>query len=586
MSEIIERPGGIAVRRRADIIEALTREFANAYLVNLETGGYDLFRMDKLFRNRFRNVLRSSYTETVEAFAEAAVYSHDREEFLHQTDLTFVREVLSRQEEFSFTFRIVREEGLQYYRGKYVRIGGKYTPLREAIIGFADIQEEREEEISRQELLENALERARKADNAKSAFLSNMSHDIRTPMTSILGLCAVANEHAEDPKRVRECLAQIRISGDHLLRLIGDILDMTRIESGRLDMDEEWNSTEKLLSDASDMIRPLADGKRIQYSVKIAENVPSIFFCDKVRMMQLLMNLLSNAVKYTPEGGSVILEAETGKPYLAGAGVVLEPAGPVPPETGLILKIRDNGIGISEDFLPRLFVPFERENNSTMSGVLGTGLGLPICRGIIESMKGTISVCSEPGKGSTFMVWLPLPEDSTGENSIPGQNKGTLPGEKAPSQVSLFGMGRKRELRALQSAQGTNPNASGVSSVRLLLVEDNALNREILAELLEEEGYLVETAQNGKEALDRIMAEGSPVVDAVLMDLQMPVMDGYEATRRIRALPDRKLSGIPIIALTADAFEEDRKRCREAEMDAYISKPVEMESIRYVLEHV
>ena len=565
--------------RNSDLIEALTREYTTAFSVDVIRDTYEIFRMDTAFRKGFMEVLLPSYSASIHKFAVDHVHPNDREEFLANVDLDYVKSVLADHPDYSFTFRIMDEEqGPVYYRGIFVRIGTEKDPLREIIAAFANIHKERKEEIQRQRLLEEALLRARKADNAKSAFLSNMSHDIRTPMTSIIGLTAIARENADNPDRVRECMDQIRTSGQHLLQLIGNVLDMTRIESGHLDMDESWNDIHQIMKDSVDMVRIAAGEKNIAIDLDISRKFPKMIYCDKLRMTQLLVNLVSNAVKYTNRGGHVGVHGDVGTKPVSGNATCTDKCSDYSGEKGILIRVEDDGIGMDERFMEKLFTPFEREHNSTMSKVSGTGLGLSICKGIVERMDGVICVWSKPGKGSTFVVWLPMAGIGADDSEPAKENAQAIEEYVSePEQVSIFAAaGRRRRTEGLQKKGGM---------LHLLLVEDNTLNREIIAEILEDEGYVVDTAEDGLEAVNRIAGVGGDSYDAVLMDLQMPVMDGYEATRTIRAMEGAR-GAVPIIAMTADAFEEDRKRCREAEMDAYISKPVEMDALRYVIEHM
>ena len=371
-----------------------------------------------------------------------------------------------------------------------------------------------------------ALEQAREASTAKSEFLSRMSHDIRTPMNAIINLTQLAQQE-QDPNAVRRYVDKVEVSGRFLLGLINDILDMSKIESGELTLHEEPLTRDEFLRTIETVIVPLMDARQLHFHSETVAGRYTVLV-DKLRLHQIVFNLLSNAAKFTPEGGDVWLEVRN----LSGE-----------PEKGKLsfrITVRDNGVGMSEEFLPHLFEPFVQEHSQLSDKAAGTGLGLPIVKSLVEAMGGTISVKSRPGEGTEFTVTLCVPV-------VPAQSAPAPQVEEAPDLTGL----------------------------RVLLVEDNEINTYVARLLLEEVGCVVATAENGQQAVDAFAASAPFSIGAILMDIRMPVMDGLEATRTIRALARPDAASIPIIAMTADAFAEERKRTLEFGMNEHLSKPID-----------
>lgn len=371
--------------------------------------------------------------------------------------------------------------------------------------------------------LENVAQKAESAAHAKSEFLSRMSHDIRTPMNAIIGLTHLAQEE-EDLQVVREYLHNIDTSSDFLLGLINDILDMSKIENGELTLKEDVYTREEFMNSINTVIKPLMDKREIQFVFRMEENVECIRV-DRLRYNQIFFNLLSNAAKFTPKGGTVEFTTE-GLPVRDG-------------KVGIRFHIKDNGIGMSPEFLPHLYDPFSQERVKGGEDVKGTGLGLPIVKSLVDIMGGTISVQSELGKGTEFIVelYVPVAEAET---------------EKPVSEI------------------GTE----NLKDARILLVEDNDINIYVAQLILEKAGCLVEIAKDGKEAVEHFKESGINYYHAILMDVRMPIMNGIDATKAIRALNREDAATIPIIAMTADAFDEERKKTLEAGMNYHLSKPI------------
>ena len=512
--------------------------------------------------------------------------------------------------------------------------------------------------------LSDAVAAAETANRAKSTFLSNMSHDIRTPMNAIIGFTTLALSNIDDKERVKDYLAKTLASSNHLLSLINDVLDMSRIESGKIHLEE----VEVNLSDVLHDLKTIASGqiyaKQLELYMDATDVTDEDVYCDKTRLNQILLNLLSNAIKFTPAGGTVSVRVRQLAGKVHGCGQYE-------------FRIKDNGIGMSEEFAQKIFEPFERERTSTVSRIQGTGLGMAITKNIVDMMGGTIEVQTAQGKGSEFIICLPM---RTQDEHRPVEKITELEGLKAlvvdddfntcdsvTKMLVKVGMraewtlsGKEAVLRARQSIEMSDvyhayiidwrlPDMNGIEVTRqirslhddtpiiiltaydwsdieveakaagvtafcskpmfmsdlretlmsalgqkltdasqellpeedadfkdrhILLVEDNELNREIAQEILREYGFRVDTAENGAVAVEKVRTAAPGSYDLVLMDVQMPVMDGYTATRQIRALEDPALAGIPILAMTANAFDEDRRNAMASGMNGFLSKPI------------
>lgn len=384
--------------------------------------------------------------------------------------------------------------------------------------------------------LRKAKEAAESANRAKSTFLFNMSHDIRTPMNAIIGFSDMAEKHIDDKEKVLDCLKKINVSGDHLLRLINNVLDLARIESGKMKLDVQANDIPANVENVSCIFQ--ADLKKKNLKLRTICDVKNqVAFFDHLRMNQIELNLIGNAIKYTPAGG-VITYTVRQTEAKDGYGTY-------------VCTVKDTGVGMSEEFQSRVFDAFERENSSVTTGIEGFGLGLAITKRFVEEMGGTITCKSDPGKGSEFICTYHLKTGTRADLEAPDEN--------VDLKKDFYGK-------------------------RILLVEDNALNREISKELLEREGIIVEEAEDGDVAVEKVKNSEPGYYEVILMDIQMPRMDGFTATRQIRALKDPFLSNIPIIALTANAFDEDKQSSMEAGMNGHVAKPVDMKALRKELK--
>ena len=512
--------------------------------------------------------------------------------------------------------------------------------------------------------LSDAVAAAETANRAKSTFLSNMSHDIRTPMNAIIGFTTLALSNIDDKERVKDYLAKTLASSNHLLSLINDVLDMSRIESGKIHLEEVEVNLSDVLHDLKTIVSGQIYAKQLELYMDATDVTDEDVYCDKTRLNQILLNLLSNAIKFTPAGGTVSVRVRQLAGKVHGCGQYE-------------FRIKDNGIGMSPEFAKKIFEPFERERTSTVSRIQGTGLGMAITKNIVDMMGGTIEVQTAQGKGSEFIICLPM---RTQDEHRPVEKITELEGLKAlvvdddfntcdsvTKMLVKVGMraewtlsGKEAVLRARQSIEMSDvyhayiidwrlPDMNGIEVTRqirslhddtpiiiltaydwsdieveakaagvtafcskpmfmsdlretlmsalgqkltdasqellpeedadfkdrhILLVEDNELNREIAQEILQEYGFRVDTAENGAVAVEKVRTAAPGSYDLVLMDVQMPVMDGYTATRQIRALEDPALAGIPILAMTANAFDEDRRNAMESGMNGFLSKPI------------
>ena len=546
-----------------------------------------------------------------------------------------------------------------------VAMGSEVNGKKKYILVMSD----RTSDWKMNQALSEAVHAAETANRAKSTFLSNMSHDIRTPMNAIIGFTTLAVSNIDDRKRVRDYLGKILSSSNYLLSLINDILDMSRIESGKLHLEETEVSLSDVLHDLKTIISGQIHAKQLELYMDAMDVRNEDVYCDKTRLNQVLLNLLSNAVKFTPAGGTVSVRIRQCPGTVKGSELYE-------------IRVKDNGIGMSQEFVQKIFSPFERERTSTVSRTQGTGLGMAITKNIVNMMGGTIEVQTEQGKGTEFIVRLPLRIQSEHQRiekiaeleglkalvvdddfntcdsvtkmlvRVGMRSEWTLSGKEAVLRArqsielgdafhayiidwrlpDMNGIEVTRQIRSLGddtpiiiltaydwSDIEVEARAAGVtafcakplfmSDIRetlmtaigqsqaepedsvlpaagtdfrgkcILIVEDNELNSEIALEILNEYGFLVDTAENGAEAVEKVKNSKPGNYDLVLMDVQMPVMNGYEATRQIRALDDPALAGITILAMTANAFDEDRKEALECGMDGFLSKPIVIEEL-------
>lgn len=430
---------------------------------------------------------------------------------------------------------------------RWFRTTGKLSRLEDGTpvtyVGmFVDITRrmETDEKLKEQrKLLEEALVKAQQASQAKTMFLNNMSHDMRTPMNAIMGFTNLASMHLDDRELVRDYLGKIAAASDHLLSLINDVLDMSRIESGKVAIEETSCSLTQILQSIQSMIQADLETKKLKFRLDDSALIHPDVVCDRLRLDQVLLNALSNALKFTPAGGDIILTAAE-RPGDTEDTAVYE------------FCIKDTGIGMAPEFIDHIFEPFERERTSTVSGIQGTGLGMSITKNLVELMNGQIAVESRKGCGSAFTFTFTF----------------------------RFG-----EAPAEQEMADTLPEQQLVGR-HILLVEDNELNQEIAVTILEEAGCIVDVAVDGAEAVEKVSHSLENPYEVILMDIQMPVMDGIEATKAIRAMSDPHLAKVPIIAMTANVFEEDCQRVLSAGMNGHLGKPIDIDKLFATLQSV
>ena len=534
------------------------------------------------------------------------------------------------------------------------------------LIGMALTKEYRQ-----RELLVDALNAAERANRAKTTFLNNMSHDIRTSMNAIIGFTALAAAHVDEPELVQDYLAKISTSGQHLLSLINDVLDMSRIESGRVKIEEKEVHLPDVMHDLRTIVNANIVSKNIEFFIDAVDVDNEDILCDKLRLNQVLLNLLSNAVKYTKNGGQIIVRIIQ-KPGFSNGYATYE------------FHVKDNGIGMSKEFQKHLFEAFTREESATVSGIQGTGLGMAISKNIVDMMGGTISVESEEGKGTEYTVSIPFKVlGNSAKYEVVPQLQGVrvfVADDDSNTAISVSRMVQEIGMRSEWTLSGKEavlrtkvaveqgdefgayiidwmmPDLNGIETVRrirkligeskpiiiltaydwadieqeareagvtafcskplfmselrdvlsqpyrvkkeetpaspyrfegkkVLLVEDNLLNQEIAQAILQDAGFTVDTADDGDVAVERLQDSKQGEFDLVLMDIQMPKMDGYAATRQIRTLPS-DVANVPIVAMTANAFEEDKQRAIRAGMNAHIAKPIEAGRLMETLSHI
>ncbi len=496
----------------------------------------------KQFRRMIGYQDETDFPNTLEAWS-SLLHEEDKERVLKEYYDTI--NDYTGQKKYDVEYRLLtKRDGYHWYRATGMLSRRKDGSPITYVGMFIDItaQKKMDQELTtKQQQLEEALEKAQRSDQAKTVFLNNMSHDIRTPMNAIIGFSNLALLHIEDRELVRQYLSKIVVSSNHLLELINDVLDMSHIESGKLQIQEQDCSIMEILGDLQMIVQADVQAKELEFSIDTVNMVHETVLCDKLRLTRVLLNIVSNAIKFTPKRGCIHVcvteKEETQEGY-------------VPYE----FHVQDTGIGMSPEFLKHIFEPFERERTSTVSGIQGTGLGMPITKNIVNMLNGTIAIDSEQGKGTEVtLCFLFRLSGCSGESDCESV--------KGEAEVSFCGK-------------------------HILLTEDNELNQEIAATILEEAGFEVDIAENGAVAVEKIQNSAPGTYDVVLMDIQMPVMDGYEATAAIRSLENQALAQIPIIAITANAFVEDKRRAIDAGMDGHLGKPIEIEKLMAALRNI
>ncbi len=655
-------------RHHMELIHALSIEYNLVCFFDLDTGMGMPLRLSDKEHHMFDSVFGKgiSLEESMGRYIERYVHNEDKEMMEEVSGRERLKKELTEDKQYYVNYRTVKDGEVKYFQMRAVR-SGKWEEGHGMVLGFRSVDEEIRSEMKKKELLENALMQANKANKAKSVFLSNMSHDIRTPMNAIVGFTSLAITHIDSTEQVKEYLGKIMTSGEHLLSLINDVLDMSRIESGKMHLEEKPCRLPDILHGLRNIVQADIHAKQLELYIDAVDIFDEEIFCDKLRLNQVLLNLLSNCVKYTGAGGIVSIR------------IIEKPGAPIG-YANYEFHIKDTGIGMSEEFVAHIFEPFEREKNSTISGIQGTGLGMAITKNIVDMMNGTIEVKSEQGVGTEFIVAFTfrLNAEVKGPRDIPQlknlralvvdddyntcdsvsymlqqigmRAEWTLSGKEAVLRThqavtrgdiysvyiidwllpDMNGIEVTRRIRKemgedvpvivltaydwadieeeakeagvtafcskplflseLRSCLHSIVNDKGEQgrdeeekksfhAGRILLAEDNELNQEIATAILEDAGFSIDIAGNGKVAIDMLEKSEPGYYQLILMDVQMPIMDGYEASKRIRALKDKQLSSIPIFAMTANAFEEDKQEALKSGMDGHIAKPIDIDKL-------
>ncbi len=656
-------------RHQMELVHALGIDYNLICFFDLDTGMGSALRLedndDSLFGGAFTGEI--SLVGSLECYIQKFVEEEDREMLREAFSPERLKKELTTKRLHYANYRVLQDGETKYFQIKAVR-AGSWEDGTGIVLGFRSVDEEIRNAMEQKNLLEDALFQANRANKAKSVFLSNMSHDIRTPMNAIVGFTALALTHIENRDQVEEYLKKIMTSGNHLLSLINDVLDMSRIESGKMHLEEKPCHLPDILHALRNIVQADVHAKQLDLYVDAVDIVNEEIYCDKLRLNQVLLNLLSNAVKYTAAGGmiSVRVSEKTGAPV---------------GHANYEFVIKDTGIGMSEEFVNHIFEPFEREKNSTISGIQGTGLGMAITKNIVDMMNGSIKVKSEQGVGTEFAVSFTfrlnceermsqdIPElkncralvvdddfntcDSVSYmlQQIGLRAEWTLSGKEAVLRTRqavtrgddyavyiidwmLPDMNGVEVTRRIRKETGENvpiivltaydwsdieeeAKEAGVTAFcskplflselrgclhsivnaeeedgkwgagtsrqlragRILLAEDNELNQEIAVEILQDAGFTTEIAGNGQIAVDMLKQSEPGYYQLILMDVQMPVMDGYQAVKIIRNLGNKELASIPILAMTANAFEEDRQQALRCGMNGHIAKPIDIKNL-------
>ena len=661
------------------IVKALSRDYTNVYAINEERSTARILKLEGYVTEGLKkgSTEEHSYAPILENYISSRVHPEDQQELSDALSLDNIKEKLSADNEYMGIYRIVDDSGdIHHFQYTYLKIADDGHGHGGFILaGFRNIDDMIRKEQEQKDVLAEALAQAQYANNAKTTFLNNMSHDIRTPMNAIIGFTSLAVTHIDNKEQIRDYLGKIMTSGNHLLSLINDVLDMSRIESGKVKIEEKETSLPEVMHDLKTIVQSDVKSKQLEFYIDTLDVTNETIICDKLRLNQVLLNILSNAMKYTKPGGMVSVRvsqtAEASEGYATYE-----------------FKVKDTGIGMSSEFLQHVFEPFEREQTSTVSGIQGTGLGLAITKNIVDMMNGTITVDSEEGKGSEFTVafrfrvadspmesqrleqledlralvvdddintcvsvgkmlsaigmrpdwttlgneavirtefaleqnepysayiidWL-MPDmngielvrrirkvigDMTPIIILTAYDWSDIEAEAREAGVTAFCSKPifLSELRSVLAApymeqekaeDKTDEPELNFEGKRLLLVEDNELNQEIAQTILESVGFEIDTADDGSVAVERMKEMPAGTYDLILMDVQMPIMNGYQATRAIRALDDPVKAATPIVAMTANAFDEDRKEAIDSGMNGYVAKPIDIGKLMQTLENM
>jgi len=526
---------GKQVQQARHEVEALSAGYSYICLINLETGDVELIKGNNIpgLNGRYTQIDHNILLEQVnrlitEPFRQSSVEFYD--------STTIAKRLEGKNSLFHTCERADGTWILSMIVPQKYDENGRVVSV---LLANRDFTEEKKRELEQEEALRQEKIKAEKANEAKSIFLFNMSHDIRTPMNAILGFSQLMKKELTNPKLVhyQEMIEQ---SSQLLLSIINNVLDMARVESGKMELDENYEVVGNITQLVCGAFAAEASKKNIELN-KIVNVEHKHIITDSTKMQEILSNLISNAIKYTPEGGKVLIDVQE-LPYDKEGYTLIQ------------TKVSDTGIGMSEEFLPSLFELFTRERNTTLSKIPGTGLGMAIVKNLVDLMNGSIEVESELGKGSTFTITIPhkiANKDYTNRN-----------------------------------IESSNEFDIDFKGKRILLAEDNELNAEITTTILSEMGFEVKAVEDGILCVNEMQHQPANTYDLILMDIQMPNMDGYKATDCIRHLSQLEKANIPIIAMSANAFEEDKKKAFDVKMNDYITKPIDFQKMEEVLKHI
>ena len=521
--------------RQLEVIEGLSVNYEAICYVDLDRDQVIPYRLSvrtaALFYNKLTDRAYSSYAT---GYVDMWVHPEDRELVTKATSPEYLKEKLEDCLTFYINYRVLVSGELQYIQLRVVNVSHE-EGVCQVVMGYRRVDEEIQQQMEQQSLLAEALAKANLAINSKDTFLSNMSHDMRTPLHAIFGFTSLAKLNLENTAEAADYLDRVETASRQLLDMIDKVLEVSSLDGETAELEETECDLRQTVGDVYSFLEPQAQEKDISFTLNCDSLRHNIVFTDQEKLRQLVMYLANNALTYTNPGGRVSIRVEEGEELSTEYAVYR-------------ITVEDTGIGISSEFLDKLFEPFSREKNTTLGGVHGIGLGLTIAKNIVDMMGGVLSVQSAIDKGSTFTAAFRF---------------------------------RVQEWHASARKQ-----AEEGAAFRILLVEDNEINREIEMELLGELGFEIDPAENGMIALEKMRDSDPGYYDVVLMDLQMPVMDGWQASVAIRALPDKAKARVPIIALSANALERDLRKSRECGLDAHLRKPMDLALLLRTMEEL
>ena len=527
-----------------DILTSIISRYSLIYEINLETDFITVV-YETPDNGTFGMMRQGRYSEFNQRYAAQKLPDYKMLSSPTGSSVDGLRELLKDCDsaQYEYTNNMGRKRVLEYRvsareNGVPTKVLLCLRKIREDNMELSELREERDKS---RELLEIALQEARQANEAKTAFLSNMSHDIRTPMNAVIGYATLAHASVGDDAMVADYLEKISASGKYMLELVNNVLDLVRIESGRFRVLQQPNDLKAIMEDISNMFSEQVRAKKQTFICDCSGISESKVYCDEIKFKQVATNLIQNSLNYTPEGGKIEF-------------IIRETPADLENYGNYEVIVRDSGIGMSAEFQKHMYEPFEREEKSTTSGVPGNGLGLSIIKRLVEIGGGSIEVNSAPGQGTEFKISLEFRHQLTSIMAGSGRRRS---GRKDKAAAPMFDM-------------------TTFAGKRFLIVEDSRMNRAILSEFLKRSGGESDTSENGRIAVDMIADKPAGYYSCILMDAQMPVMNGYEAAREIRKMEDSDKSGIPIICISANAFKEDREAARAAGMDDYLEKPVDV----------